>query len=791
MSPGEAVIHASHYARGHEAGELSLRNSLTPLKRTFSRFFLLLLVLGTLLLAGLMWLQWQHLLDRNELRQRGLVMTVKSGLSSMLSSQEIVLQMLGRRMLDPESSMTLADKVALLDHFRDIDPKIAGYGLAGPDGQLTIVNSDFRPAAGQSMNLMDRPSVREDFARVLQSDGLLIGAPYFVEALDGFLLPLRTAIRDEQGRVEGVMISGLNARGDDSLFPATGFLESGSNIQILRGRDFQPLYWASPDLPTPGLFSSPLSEDLIQPAIESAERRSGLTLAEIQLREAPVTYRQVNLDGIELGMAVYAPAFDFWVLEETRQSRLVGEFWSLAWVFIAVYVLVLGLLFVLLMRIGGAEQRRRQELVHQAEIDSLTGLGNRLRMSNDFIRLRGLQSGRLALMFIDLDNFKTVNDACGHEIGDRVLAGVGAALLTETRAHDCISRVGGDEFVLMTPEVDRSALMERALGLARSIRAASEHWAQGHSIGCGIGIACAPDDGVELGELLRAADAAMYEAKKELDAVRFHDPEMSRRYLETLALEQRLRRAIEERRITLAHQPQVDEQGRITGLEALARWQDEEFGHVPPPRFIALAEANGMIGPLGDLILDLWMEHAARVDEIVAQETWSAFNVSVRQFRQPDFVDNLIGRLQRAPLRHVRPVMEITESLFMEHDEKIIADLERLRHAGIRISMDDFGTGFSSLSRLHRLPLDEIKIDKSFVDRITEDSYTRVLVSSIVSIGRSQQLNVVAEGVETEAQSALLREDGCNIFQGYLISRPLALDDLCEWLRSHVDVTIA
>jgi EAL domain-containing protein (putative c-di-GMP-specific phosphodiesterase class I) len=275
----------------------------------------------------------------------------------------------------------------------------------------------------------------------------------------------------------------------------------------------------------------------------------------------------------------------------------------------------------------------------------------------------------------------------------------------------------------------------------------------------------------------------MYAAKRERNSVRFYDPTMGRDYLQNIRIEQRLRDALRSAAIHMAYQPQVDGEGHVIGIEALARWHDDELGVVDPRRFIAIAEASGFIGEVGDYIVDHVFADAYRLRAHFPRRLRLSINISIRQFMQPMFAQMLVDRFQAAGLPQVRLVVEITESLFMEDHGMVMDELDRLRRAGVRISLDDFGTGYSSLALLRTLPVDELKIDKSFVDHVETDPNTRKLVQSVVAIGKNHGMSVVAEGVEEQSQFELLSADGCDAFQGYLFARPMSPDALIGYLQ--------
>jgi len=517
-------------------------------------------------------------------------------------------------------------------------------------------------------------------------------------------------------------------------------------------------------------------------AVASAERRSNLSIEEIRASGRPVSYRIVNALGPHLGMTVYDPVYDFWVLSQTHLDQLRRELLRAGSVHVLVYLVLLMMLMVVLRAINRAETARRRELVHRADHDALTGLPNRQRMSADFELMKQMNPEGVSMLFIDLDNFKAFNDGFGHLLGDRLLQHLGRRLRKCVGERECIARVGGDEFVLITPETDPEALKLRAAQLIETLTRPLALDGMHCELGCSVGIARSVEAGDSLETVLRAADVAMYSAKHQRNTVCFYESGMGARYLENIKIEQRLRRALDNGSIKMVYQPQFDARRRVIGMEALARWHDEELGAIEPQRFIAIAEASGLIDRLGDYILDRSIDQIAGLAERIGRHLKVSINISVRQFTAPDFTDRLIERVHASGRRPIELAIEITESLFVEDPNAIMTELERLNAVGVRISLDDFGTGYSSLSLLHELPIDELKIDRTFIQDMEHDRHARQLVESIIAIGRSRGMSLMAEGVETEAQFQLLLEYGCEAFQGFLFARPMSADELHDFL---------
>ncbi len=429
------------------------------------------------------------------------------------------------------------------------------------------------------------------------------------------------------------------------------------------------------------------------------------------------------------------------------------------------------------------------QLEHQANYDALTELPNRnlsqdrLGQALSFARRHGRD---LAVMFIDLDHFKNINDSLGHNIGDLLLKQVSARLAGCVREGDTVARQGGDEFVVILSEI---AAEEDATVVARKIlKAMVEPFTiEGHElyVTCSIGIALYPKDGEDGQTLLKNADAAMYRAKDlGRNNVQFYAAEMNAKAMERLTLENGLRHALERNEFVVHYQPQVDlRSGEITGMEALVRWQHPELGLISPARFIPVAEETGLIVPLGEWVLRTACEQNKTWQLAGLKPVSVAVNLSARQFKHQDLVQVVADILKETDLDPGYLELEMTEGLVMQNVEATIATLTRLKAMGVKLSIDDFGTGYSSLSYLKRFPIHTLKIDQSFVRNITTDPDDAVIAKTIISMAHDMQLKVIAEGVETEGQKSFLRLRHCDEMQGYLFSRPVPAGEFEVLLR--------
>jgi len=434
-------------------------------------------------------------------------------------------------------------------------------------------------------------------------------------------------------------------------------------------------------------------------------------------------------------------------------------------------------------------------LAQMAYHDPLTQLPNRLALEaqlSQSLRVCEREGRQLALMLIDLDNFKNINDSLGHHIGDEVLKGVALRLRESVRASDLVARLGGDEFVVALPEIDSPLTAARVASKIQGNLAESYPVAD-HVLYAtpSIGIALFPGDGLDGITLLRNADSAMYHAKSSgRNNHQFYTARMNEAAGERLRLENALRRAVASisptaNEFSLNFQPQFDTRsGRIVALEALLRWTSPVFGAVPPTRFIGIAEDTGLIQPLGDWVIWETCRQAQQLKACGIRDIRIAINISAQQLRNENLIQMVRGALACYDLSPQEIELEVTENTAMQNPEVTLSILDQLADMGIQLAIDDFGTGYSSLAYLKNLPINRLKLDRSFVSDIETDTSDAAICAATIALGHNLGLELVAEGVETKAQSEFLTRLDCDCLQGYLYSRPLPFDEIASYLRA-------
>lgn len=449
--------------------------------------------------------------------------------------------------------------------------------------------------------------------------------------------------------------------------------------------------------------------------------------------------------------------------------------------------------FIAIQTDASAYKEAEARIHRLAYYDMLTGLPNRVLLRERAAALLSLAERRgrpIALLFLDLDRFKNINDSLGHLAGDHLLEQVAARLEKSLREEDTVARLGGDEFVMVLPDTGADGATCVARKVLDVLSTPYQVLGRAISVTPSLGISVFPEDGGDFDALMQHADTAMYEAKAAgRGTYRFYTHALNERAVERLVIDTALRGALERAEFYLHYQPQIDlATGRIVGVEALLRWNHPEFGMVSPAKYIPMAEENGLILPIGRWVLEEACRQAMAWRAAGLPHIAMSVNISARQFQSGCLFDEVSQVLSATGLPPHHLELELTEGMLIEDVEHTVATLDGLKRAGVRLALDDFGTGYSSLAYLRRFAIDRIKIDQSFVRDLLSDADDRVIALSVIQLGHGLGLTVIAEGVETEAQAGILRDNGCDEAQGYFFGRPLLPQVVAE--RLQVDVMV-
>lgn len=659
-----------------------------------------------------------------------------------------------------------AARHALLE-FQAVHPEIVAVALIAPNGVM-FLNTAMQP--GESM-----PDFRRDPDYLLSfrfdlnnTYSYNIGPNQYGRGLNQWHFPFRHTVQDNDGNPLFVIQGAMSVESTGMLWSDLPLL-SGSRVGLIRNNDgYLQLLW--PAMPPEQSFRKP---------------QTGAMMQAIRANPGQITgaYEgQSSIDGItRLGAYVRLPNAIMSAFVSVPRSLILVRWWEHNYPILLSFIGYLAVIVAIAYRLTGRERQHTHELLAQSRKDPLTGLPNRIAvdevLAREIARAQRSES-HSALLYLDLDKFKDINDNLGHATGDRLLERVALRINAILRDEDILARLGGDEFLVLLPESDAEKASLVAQRIADVFGTPFQVSGREIIVSTSIGICMFPDDGHDRGILLQNADAAMYEAKRQgRNRFVFYRAELGEHIRQRLQLQHDFKRALERQEFVLHYQPLVDlSSGQIIGAEALVRWVDPQRGLRSPAEFIPFAEESGLILPLGEWVL----KDACQQGRLWADKGYDihiAVNLSTRQFQDQALLDKISRALLEAGLPPSKLELEITESASMLNPEASIQVMNKLKALGMQIAIDDFGTGYSSLSYLKRIPADIIKIDRSFVSGLHNDPDDAAIVRTVLALAKAMDKQCLAEGIETAEHFEMLRSLGCHYGQGYWMSKPLTASE--------------
>ncbi|AOO65892.1 EAL domain-containing protein [Sulfurospirillum halorespirans] len=753
-------------------------------KKNIWLIFYVLALTATLFFFIISYFKWQNTYLKYQTSQENIVELMANATYSLFDTQERLMDILG---------VTLREDEHYLYNFQGIEkhvnsllqnPDVLAFGVTTPEGDFIYGSSHKDPT--KIPNIANQPDSRDSFSEALSYETMVFGRTYFSPAVQKWAMPIRKTVRDEQGRPLFVMTT---------LFKLTSTFDRLINsvrhrqnliVSIIRDSDLFQQYNSLGQNEYNLTYQTPFPKASMERMFETIFDIYHLTPHDLKKDEPLVSFRYQDGQGVEYLTSIkYNKTYKLWIVVHTYVDTIIEDFLQTLALYFAVFITSGGLFFFLFHLIANAEEKRRNDLLYQATYDQLTTLPNRSYLHQNIFNWAYKNAPAFSLFYIDMDHFKNINDSFGHQFGDYVLVEIAKRLKGMLPVDADVIRYGGDEFVMMTHLCERQELLFFATQLIEALSRPYDVQELHFNIGASIGIAIYPDHGQSLDMLLRASDIALYESKKIKNSAHIFANAMQEGFLKNVHIEQELRKAMAHHELFMVYQPQMDIKGSVYGVEALIRWNSPNLGLVPPNDFIPLAEASGLMPKIGRFIVETVCLEIQTLHKILQHLFQVSINISVRQFMDAGFLEHLLQTIEQTQLRSLSITLEVTENLFIEDVHALLPLLEQIKAMGIHISMDDFGTGYSSLSMLRKLPIDELKIDKSFVDEMFEDDAAQKMVQNIIAIGKNFGMHIVAEGVETKEQKELLSAFGCDRFQGYYFAKPLPKEDLLKFLQEN------
>ncbi|TEW43555.1 bifunctional diguanylate cyclase/phosphodiesterase [Psychromonas algicola] len=738
-------------------------------KKTWFIYYCLIAI-GFLLLIINVNSKYNELLAEKKHEQFYITKIIKADIDATLSKYETMIDLINED-FNEDSSLNQT----ILRNILQKSELLGGFALYNMDGKL-LAKSD-----NLSDELYNIKSSTYFDSKTLQSDTLTISKPTFSPLTNRWIIPIRQHLINPNGEVIGYMGASINIKKLEEKWSHSKAFNN--NIELTLDNSFYRLMYTGV---TPGdeeaTYKTPLSATQIN-NIEIQLKKQNLSLDFLRSTDSVGQIILPTEDGDMLHSIAYDNNYHFWTHSSRPLNGLATPLLHATGYYMLLLILLLTIGFFLFRWIVKVEESKLYELTYKSHHDDLTGCYNRSVLPHLTDKLIKSQKN-FSLLYIDLDNFKNINDSFGHEYGDLLLQEVSTRIQSNLAPLSGeLIRYSGDEFILLLETNDKQTIQSFTIRLLTELAKFHSIENNSFSVTGSIGITRYPNDSRSLDTLISYAENSMAIAKKVKNQYLFFSQEVHEKLLKEAQIEQALHYAIDNNEISLVFQPQLDRRQNLYGVEALVRWRSKELGFIPPDVFIPIAEESGLMPKLGQYIMNTAMHEISTLQKQLEVDFALSINVSVRQFVQVNFFDLLMASINNFGSESLKVTVEITESLFIESLDVLLPIFEKMKSNNISLALDDFGTGYSSLSMLKDAPIDELKIDKSFVDQISTNKKDQAMVKSIIGIGKNLDMRVLAEGVETIEHVKILENAGCDLFQGYHFSHPLSIYQLYEFIK--------
>lgn len=745
------------------------------------KLFAITMVIGLFILCFVTYRLWSQIHLEYKTEQENITRILKNSTTAMLSQYEVTLDVLGEFLLKDKVYKNTIKSKKILKHLLKINPTIAAFGLVNPSGDLYVTSIDKN--VNKLPNLFNKKETRESFKKVLVSDSMILGRTYYHDTLNTYIVPIRKVIKDTNSKILGVMTAGIKV---DEWYASIGEGQS-NHYESFLFREFDSYFQLVPSMSKykNDLYGFPFSVSQKEKLAQAVFKKYNISFSELKKSNKIISLKLIrNIDNIKVFSSLsYIPKYNLWTIVETKYENILNEFYK---VIVPVYIVCMFiglLLYYLFYQLSSIALKNRKALEYQAEHDYLTKINNRFFLSKMFHKKNFIKP--FTLIVINIDNFKNINKNYGHSYGDLTLKEISVRLAKIKEEDDILVRYSGDEFLFIRQNIGEKHASLLAQKIINSLYEPYNMKKIHFILGSSLGIASYPNDGKDFDEVKKYADISLQEAKKKKNTYMFFEDSIKLKYLRLSVIEQELKIALENDEIYMMYQPQVREDGFLYGVEALVRWKNKELGNVPPDEFIEIAEQTGMMEKLGRYIVETSLQEISKMQKLINKKFQLSINISLKQFIVEDCYETLFKAIDNAGFDKSYLTLEVTEKLFIEDIDFILTLLKKIQKQGIKISLDDFGTGYSSFSLLKKLPINELKIDKSFIDDITTDEDSKNMVESIILIGKQLNMSILAEGIEFEEQRDVLHSCNCDLYQGYNFSRPLKVDKLIKYIQEH------
>lgn len=748
------------------------------IKRNIWLAFYFTLFLWSIVSAVAAYYVYQEVYDDIVAEQTNVTTITANSLSSSFAQYESIVDIVGDELIRENVLSQRFVHHDALNAVVGLDDSILIASLHGVTGNVYATSI----LEQQDQTDLIKALTDEQVKRVIATDGPVLGRTRYSDSSQGLIIPFRKAIRDRQGNALFILTLGVSLEEGFDYFIENMQQANFVNSFLYRERD--RFFQLAPieNLYNPDIYRYQISQADIDRSVRLLEQHYGASYQQIKAAGG-VFVNELNHDSREsLAASIFLPEYGLWLTTETKTDEIEHFFLRQVTTIIALYLLAAVVIYLMFRNIARSEQEKHRQLTFRANHDYLTGLYNRFYLDNYLSSLPSEQS--LSLIRVDLDNFRAINKLYGNAGGDVILIEVAKRIGKVAASEEIVIRSDGDEFMLLSKETDWATLATVCQTIQHEIAVPYRYKEIDIALTCSIGVAMTSSELQSYATLIRNSDLAMSIAKREYNKVELYQESLLSEFEWDNLLELELKQAIRRKELSMVYQPQLDHLGEVKGVEALLRWNNDKLGFVSPDKFIPIAEKCGLMTQIGAFVIEQSLLDIRAINEQYQCSLELSINISVKQLRDEHFVFLIEQAMRRHQFDPHKLILEATESVFIDDIDQIMSTMAQIKRLGIRLSLDDFGTGYSSLSLLKTLPIDEIKIDKSFVFDMATDQGCYSMVESIILLAQKLKMTSVAEGVETQEVCDLLAGLGVDYYQGYFYSKPLDVNSLSSYITN-------
>ncbi|NOH23926.1 putative bifunctional diguanylate cyclase/phosphodiesterase [Vibrio europaeus] len=747
-------------------------------KNIWSTFYFVLF-LWTVISAAAAQYVYMEVYDDIVKEQRSVTAITANSLTSSFEQYETIIDIVGDELSRLGAYKYSTSSGAILQSVADLDDAILAVSLYGVTGNL------YAGALGNSRNTKDAKILSDLEAmsadEISAAVGPVLGRTQYSEPLEEIVIPFRKAIRNDEGDVLFILSLYVSLKEGFDYFVKNVHQANFVNSFLYREQDRYFQLAPVDNVYDPKIYHYQIPEAEVEQSIAKLEHRYGKEYDKIKQSGSVFINELEHPSRQSLSASLFLPNYGLWLTSETKLDVVNDCFIRQVAAIISLYLLASVLIYMMFGNISRSEKEKKQDLTFQANHDYLTGLHNRFYLERQLAALKPGQPQ--SLIRIDLDNFRSINKQYGDTAGDAILSDVSQRLNKLRLIDERIIRSDGDEFIILTPETNQRTLLARCEDIKRVISVPYRYKDIDVVVTCCISVSMTNESTRDGSALIRNSDLAMSIAKREHNKIVVYQDALLEDFKQNNLLEIELKKALRRNELYMVYQPQLDSNDKVKGVEALLRWNSASLGMVPPDKFIPIAEKCGLMGEIGRFVIEQSLSDIASLNHNVGESIDLSINVSIKQFRDEQFVEQLKLALDKHQFPAQSLILEATESVFIDDIDAVMLTMKEIKELGVSLSLDDFGTGYSSLSLLKALPIDEVKIDKSFVFDMMADQDSHSMVESIILLAHKLNMKSVAEGVETREMNQSLVELGCDFYQGYLHSKPLDFEALSDYLN--------